>query len=77
MSHGTISQIPSTIRAFAIDRFGEPGMLRTLPPPAIGADEILVRAHTAGGNPPTLGQDAAGVVAIQRSPGLEGAYHGE
>ena len=51
MSHETISQIPATIRAFAIDRFGEPGTLRILPMPEIGADEILVRVHAAGVNP--------------------------
>jgi hypothetical protein len=32
-------------------RFGEPGTLRTLPMPEIGADEILVRVHAAGVNP--------------------------
>jgi len=47
----TIPQIPDTMRAFAIDRFGEPGTLRTLPTPEIGADEILVRVHAAGVNP--------------------------
>jgi NADPH:quinone reductase-like Zn-dependent oxidoreductase len=51
MSHETLPQIPTTMRAFAIDRFGEPGTLRTLPTPTIGADEILVRVHAAGINP--------------------------
>ena len=47
----TRSQIPDTMRAFAIDRFGEPGTLRTLQTPEIGADEMLVRVHAAGVNP--------------------------
>jgi NADPH:quinone reductase-like Zn-dependent oxidoreductase len=51
MSHETLPPIPATMRAFAIDRFGEPGTLRTLPTPAIGADDILVRVHAAGVNP--------------------------
>jgi NADPH:quinone reductase-like Zn-dependent oxidoreductase len=37
--------------AFAIDRFGEPGALKALPTPEIGADEILVRVRAAGINP--------------------------
>ena len=51
MMEATLPQIPATMRAFAIDRFGEPGTLRTLPTPEIGADEILVRVHAAGVNP--------------------------
>lgn len=47
----TIPQIPATMRAFAIDRFGELGTLKTLPTPEIGADEILVRVYAAGVNP--------------------------
>jgi NADPH:quinone reductase-like Zn-dependent oxidoreductase len=47
----TLPQIPAIMRAFAIDRFGEPGALRTLPTPEIGPDEILVRVHAAGVNP--------------------------
>jgi NADPH:quinone reductase-like Zn-dependent oxidoreductase len=39
------------MRAFAIDRFGEPGSLRDLPTPDIGADEVLVRVQAAGVNP--------------------------
>ena len=46
-----IPQIPATMRAFAIDRFGEPGTLKTVPTPEIGADEMLVRVHAAGVNP--------------------------
>ncbi len=47
MSQETLAQIPATSRALAIDRFGEPGTLRTLPMPEIGADEILVRSSSA------------------------------
>lgn len=40
----------STMRAIALDRFGGPEMLvlRTLPVPAIGPDEVLVRVDVAG-----------------------------
>lgn len=41
-------QIQPTMRAFAIDRFGDPGSLRELPTPKIGADEILVKVCAAG-----------------------------
>jgi len=51
MLEETRPKIPATMRAFAIDRFGEPGALRTLPTPEIGPDEILVRVHAAGVNP--------------------------
>jgi NADPH:quinone reductase-like Zn-dependent oxidoreductase len=39
------------MRAFAIDRFGEPGSLRVLPTPTIGVDEMLVHVRAAGVNP--------------------------
>ncbi|HEY3439665.1 MAG TPA: NADP-dependent oxidoreductase [Paludibaculum sp.] len=45
------SSLPQTMRAFAIDRFGEPGSLRSVPLPAIGPDDALVRVLAAGVNP--------------------------
>jgi NADPH:quinone reductase-like Zn-dependent oxidoreductase len=39
------------MRAFAIDRFGEPGSLRDLPIPEPGPGELLVRVRAAGVNP--------------------------
>jgi NADPH:quinone reductase-like Zn-dependent oxidoreductase len=51
MTQDITRQIPATMRAFAIDRFGEPGSFRELPTPTIGADEMLVRVHAAGVNP--------------------------
>jgi NADPH:quinone reductase-like Zn-dependent oxidoreductase len=51
MTQDITRQIPATMRAFAIDRFGEPGSLRELPTPTIGAGEMLVRVHAAGVNP--------------------------
>ena len=51
MTDDITRQIPATMRAFAIDRFGEPGTLRELPTPDIGTDEVLVRVHAAGVNP--------------------------
>lgn len=44
-------QIPATMRAFAIDRFGESGSIRDLLLPEIGPDEMLIRVHAAGINP--------------------------
>lgn len=43
-------EIPTTMRAAAIDRFGPPEVLtpHTLPVPDIGDDEVLIRIHTAG-----------------------------
>jgi hypothetical protein len=41
MTREKTRQIPPTMRAFAIDRFDDPGSLRELPTPKIGADEIL------------------------------------
>lgn len=40
-----------TMRAFAIDRFGEPGTLRKIPTAHAGADKILIRVHAADVNP--------------------------
>jgi hypothetical protein len=51
MTQDTTQQIPATMRAFAIDRFGELGSLRELPTPTIGADEMLVRVRAVGVNP--------------------------
>src|SRR6516164_6050880 len=45
------SPLPETMRAFAIDRFGEPGSLRRLPVPEIGPEDVLVRVRAAGVNP--------------------------
>ena len=45
------NQVPSIMRAFAIDRFGESGTVRELATPEIGADEFLVRVRAAGVNP--------------------------
>ncbi|MGE5445329.1 MAG: alcohol dehydrogenase catalytic domain-containing protein, partial [Ignavibacteriales bacterium] len=50
MTREKTQQIPPTMRAFAIDRFGDPGSLRELPTPKIGADEILVRVCATGIN---------------------------
>lgn len=46
-----VDSIPTTMRAFAIDRFGDPGSLRDLPVPATGLDDVLIRVHAAGVNP--------------------------
>jgi hypothetical protein len=42
MTHDITPQIPATMRAFAVDRLGEPGPLRVLPTPTIRAGEMLV-----------------------------------
>ncbi len=41
----------TTMRAFAIDKYGETGALRDLPAPVPGPDEVLVRIRAAGVNP--------------------------
>jgi len=43
-------KIPETMRAAAIDRHGGPSVLsmHTLPVPAPGANEVLMKVHTAG-----------------------------
>lgn len=43
-------EIPDTMRAAAIDRFGPPEVLaiHTLPVPIPGEDDVLIEAHTAG-----------------------------
>ncbi len=45
-----VSAIPKTMRAAAIDRFGEPAVLsiHTLPVPVPDADEVLIAVDTAG-----------------------------
>lgn len=43
--------IPRTMRAFAVDRFGEVGKVREVPVPSVGPDELLVRVLAAGVNP--------------------------
>jgi len=45
-----IRDIPETMQAAVIERFGTPSVLelRTLPVPEIAADEVLVAVHTAG-----------------------------
>jgi NADPH:quinone reductase-like Zn-dependent oxidoreductase len=47
------AQIPETMRAIAIDRFGGPEVLKlhALPVPLPGDDEVLVAVHTAGVGP--------------------------
>src|ERR1700738_2275035 len=42
--------IPTTMRAAALDRFGGPEVLSlpSLPVPALGANEVLIRLDTAG-----------------------------
>ncbi|HEV8291062.1 MAG TPA: NADP-dependent oxidoreductase, partial [Tepidisphaeraceae bacterium] len=42
--------IPATMRVAAIDRFGSPSVLkmREVPVPSIGANEVLIKIHTAG-----------------------------
>jgi NADPH:quinone reductase-like Zn-dependent oxidoreductase len=42
--------LPTTMRAAAIDRFGGPEVLRlhVLPVPDVGSDEVLIAVHTAG-----------------------------
>ena len=42
--------IPATMKAAAIDRFGPPSILKlhTLPVPAPGPNEVLIRLHAAG-----------------------------
>src|SRR5207249_3780278 len=46
----TRTQIPTTMRAAAIDRFGSPSLLKihTLPVPKVGANEVLIAVHAAG-----------------------------
>lgn len=43
-------QVPHTMRAAAIDRFGGPGelSLHELPVPKVGARDVLIAVHTAG-----------------------------
>jgi hypothetical protein len=48
MTKDIARQIPTTMRAFAIDHFGEPGSSRELPTPTIGVDEMLVHVRAAG-----------------------------
>jgi NADPH2:quinone reductase len=45
-----MARLPKMMRAAAIERFGEPGVLsiHELPLPEIGAGEILIAVHTAG-----------------------------
>jgi NADPH:quinone reductase-like Zn-dependent oxidoreductase len=50
MTREKTQQIPATMRAFAIDRFGDPDSFRELPTPKIGAGDILVRVCAAGIN---------------------------
>jgi NADPH:quinone reductase len=47
---GNMTAIPKTMRAAAIDRFGDPDVLqvRMLPVPIPDADEVLIALHTAG-----------------------------
>jgi NADPH:quinone reductase len=48
--HGKEREIPETMRAAAIDRFGGPEALsiHTLPVPEIDKEEVLIAVHTAG-----------------------------
>lgn len=39
------------MRAYAIDRYGEPGKVRELPDPQAGEGEVLIRVHAASINP--------------------------
>jgi NADPH:quinone reductase-like Zn-dependent oxidoreductase len=39
------------MRAYAIDRFGEPGTVRELPDPTPGDGEVVIRVHAASVNP--------------------------
>lgn len=69
MTDDITRQIPATMRAFAIDRFGEPGTLRELPTSDIGTDEVLVRVHAAGVNPLDLRiRDGSKTVGDMRFP---------
>jgi NADPH2:quinone reductase len=45
-----MTAIPKTMRAVAIDRFGDPDVLkvRMLPVPVLEPDEVLIAVHTAG-----------------------------
>ena len=45
-----MTNLPRTMRAAAIDRFGGPEVLtiHTLPVPAIESNEVLIALHTAG-----------------------------
>jgi NADPH2:quinone reductase len=43
--------LPETMRAFAIDRFGEGGSLRRLPTPKANEGELVIRVRAAGVNP--------------------------
>lgn len=43
--------IPKTMRAFVIERFGEPGEIREVRVPTIGEGDLQVRVHAAGVNP--------------------------
>jgi NADPH:quinone reductase len=47
---GNMTAIPKTMRAAAIDRFGDPDVLhvRMLPAPVPDADEVLIALHTTG-----------------------------
>jgi NADPH:quinone reductase len=39
------------MRAYAIDRFGEPGTVREMPNPTAGAGDVVIRVHAASINP--------------------------
>ncbi len=43
--------IPPTMRAFAIEDFGQTGSFHQLPVPSIEADQVLVRVRAVGINP--------------------------
>lgn len=43
--------LPKTMRAVAVDRFGDAGTLRELPRPEVGPQEMLVRVRAPGVNP--------------------------
>src|ERR1700755_643767 len=47
---GRAMKIPATMRAAALDRFGNPDVLKlhVLPTPEIGPSEVLIAIHTAG-----------------------------
>jgi NADPH:quinone reductase len=53
MAGRTPLDVPKTMRAAVIDRFGPPGVLRlrTVPVPALDAGEVLIAVRTAGVGP--------------------------